>query len=111
MSMILSILLYLRFLHVEFTIRLGSKFAMINLDQLHYFFRDLVSHNSHKLFHSQEKYAHGILAQANMSSCNPTRTLVNTHFKFSTKSRPQIYASTQYQSLVGPLQYLTFTHP
>ncbi|XP_071695319.1 uncharacterized mitochondrial protein AtMg00810-like [Rutidosis leptorrhynchoides] len=46
-----------------------------------------------------------------MSSCNPARTPVDTSAKLSASASPQVAEPAKYRSLVGALQYLTFTRP
>nr|GEW86692.1 retrotransposon protein, putative, Ty1-copia subclass [Tanacetum cinerariifolium] len=60
------------------------------------------------LFLSQSKFAEEILERAHMQNCNPCRTLVDTKSKLGSDGDP-ISDRTLYRSLVGALQYLTFT--
>jgi len=46
-----------------------------------------------------------------MSSCKPLSTLVDTKAKLSGVSRNPYHDPTEYRSLAGALQYLTFTRP
>ncbi|KAJ9565309.1 hypothetical protein OSB04_001275 [Centaurea solstitialis] len=98
-------------LRIAITSKLASEFAMKDLGELHYFLGISVSRNKQGLFLFQEKYAREILARANMSSCNSAHTPVDTHSKLSANSGPQVSDASQYRSLVGALQYLTFTRP
>jgi hypothetical protein len=45
-----------------------------------------------------------------MSACNPCSTPVDLHSKLFADG-PPVADSTQYRSLAGALQYLTFTRP
>nr|GEY75019.1 ribonuclease H-like domain-containing protein [Tanacetum cinerariifolium] len=56
------------------------------------------------------KYATEILEQAHMLNCNPCRTPIDTEKKLGPKGSP-VTDPTLYRSLVGSLQYLTFTRP
>ncbi|GJY23698.1 ribonuclease H-like domain-containing protein [Tanacetum coccineum] len=59
---------------------------------------------------SQRKYALQLLERAHMAHCNPSRTPVDTESKLGPKGVP-VQDPTLYCSLVGGLQYLTFTRP
>ncbi|GJY30758.1 ribonuclease H-like domain-containing protein [Tanacetum coccineum] len=59
---------------------------------------------------SQKKYATEILERAHMVNCNSSRTLVDTESKLGDGGDP-VSDPTLYRSLVGSLQYLTFTRP
>jgi hypothetical protein len=43
--------------------------------------------------------------------CKPTSTPVDTHDKVSAAFGPPVAELTQFRSLTGSVQYLTFTHP
>ena len=62
------------------------------------------------LFLSQRQYSQDILEHAGMSACKPCSTPVDLHSKLSTDG-PPVADATQYRSLAGALQYLTFTRP
>nr|GEX13640.1 ribonuclease H-like domain-containing protein [Tanacetum cinerariifolium] len=59
---------------------------------------------------SLTKYATEILEQAHMLNCNPCRTSIDTEKKLGPEGSP-VTNPTLYRSLVGSLQYLTFTRP
>jgi hypothetical protein len=46
-----------------------------------------------------------------MVDCKPVSTSVNKHIKVSAESESLVANLTHFRSLVGALQYLTFTHP
>jgi hypothetical protein len=52
-----------------------------------------------------------VLERASMSDCEPCSTTVDTHAKVSSTAGTPVSDPTQYLSLVGALQYLTFTRP
>lgn len=84
---------------------------MKDLGELHYFLGIAVRRQSGDLFLSQQKYASVIIERVGMSSCKPSLTPVDTEGKLSAISSPPIADLTLYRSLVGALQYLTFTRP
>lgn len=90
---------------------LQSEFDMKDLGSLHYFLGVSVSHSSHGMFLSQQKYATEIIARANMTNCNPCLTPVDTKSKLSASTGPPVDDPTLFRSLAGALQYLTFTRP
>nr|GEV06370.1 ribonuclease H-like domain-containing protein [Tanacetum cinerariifolium] len=62
------------------------------------------------MFLSQKKYAVEILENAHVVNCNSSRTLVDSESKLGADG-DLISDRTLYRSLVGSLQYLTFTRP
>lgn len=84
---------------------------MTNLGPLHYFLGISVKRTSTSMFLSQEKYATEVLERANMLSCKPIPTPVDTKAKLSANCGPPVSDPTRYRSLAGALQYLTFTRP
>ncbi|XP_071712874.1 uncharacterized mitochondrial protein AtMg00810-like [Rutidosis leptorrhynchoides] len=81
---------------------------MTDLGPLNYFLSISVSRTSSRMFLFQKKYATEILEHADMESCNPCRTPVDTCTKLTAFS-PPVKDPTLYRSLAGALQYLTFT--
>ena len=76
-----------------------------------YFLGIVVTHHAGGLFLSQKKYAMEIIDHAGMSSCKSSPTPVDTKPKLSATSSTPFEDPTLYRSLVGALQYLTFTRP
>ncbi|GJU33413.1 ribonuclease H-like domain-containing protein [Tanacetum coccineum] len=64
--------------------------------------------DSSRMFLSLKKYVVEILERAHMVNCNPSRTPIDTESKLGSDGDP-VSDLTLYQSLVGSLQYLTFT--
>lgn len=90
---------------------LKSEFAMSDLGSLHYFLGISVKQNLDGLFLHQYKYATDLLKRAGMEMAKPVSTpTLNESLSLSSDSAllsdPQLY-----RSLVGALQYLTFTRP
>ncbi|GJY59373.1 ribonuclease H-like domain-containing protein [Tanacetum coccineum] len=89
---------------------LHNKFSMTDLRPLNYFLSISATRTPTSMSLSQSKYAIEILERANMLKCNPCKTLVDTEKKLGPDG-PPITDPTLYRSLVGALQYLTFTRP
>jgi hypothetical protein len=87
---------------------LQREFTMTDMGQLHHFLGISVTHCVDGLFLSQQQYTLDILERAGMSACKPCSNPVDMHSKLSTDGSP-VADSTQYRSLAGALQYLTFT--
>ncbi|XP_035840343.1 uncharacterized mitochondrial protein AtMg00810-like [Helianthus annuus] len=91
--------------------RLGDEFAMKDLGPFSHFLGVQVTRKANTMFLSQHQYATDIIERAGMSSCNPVATPVDCNPKLSATSSPEFDNPTQYRSLAGALQYLTFTRP
>jgi hypothetical protein len=90
---------------------LKNEFAMKDLGPLHHFLGVAVQHRRDSLFLSQRQYTLDILARHGMSDCKPCTTPVDTCAKVAADDGPSVDDPTTYRSLVGALQYLTFTRP
>jgi hypothetical protein len=84
---------------------------MKDLNPLHHFLGVSVELWSDDLFLHQHQCARDILKRTGMSDCKPWSTLVNTQAKVSSDMGAPVSDPTAYRSLVGALQYLTFTRP
>nr|GEU72573.1 ribonuclease H-like domain-containing protein [Tanacetum cinerariifolium] len=89
---------------------LHSEFAMTDLGSLNYFLGISTQRIASGMFLSQSKFAEEILERARMQNCNSCWTHVDIKSKLGPDGDP-ITDSTLYRSLVGALQYLTFTRP
>jgi hypothetical protein len=89
---------------------LEREFSLKDLGTLHYFLGVAVSRSSEGMFLSQRQYIIDILDRAGMSECNPCSTPVDTQSKLGAAGAVLADPST-YRSLVGALQYLSFTRP
>ena len=83
---------------------------MTDMGQLHHFIGVSVARCDDGLLLSQWQYTLDILERVGMSACKPCSTPVDLHSKLSADG-PQVADSTQYRSLAGALQYLTFSRP
>ncbi|XP_071740855.1 uncharacterized mitochondrial protein AtMg00810-like [Rutidosis leptorrhynchoides] len=88
---------------------LHKKFAMTDLGPK-YFLGIHATRTASGMFLSQKQYASEIIERAGMPSCHPCRTPVEPGAKL-TSHGPPVKDPTLYRSLVGALQYLTFTRP
>jgi hypothetical protein len=89
---------------------LQQEFPMKDLGTLHDFLGLNVQHTSSGLFLSQKQYMIEILERAGMVDCKPCSTPVDINPKLSADGAP-IADPTDFRSLAGALQYLTFTRP
>ncbi|WVZ98012.1 hypothetical protein U9M48_043505 [Paspalum notatum var. saurae] len=89
---------------------LQTAFPMKDLGLLHHFLGIAVTRSSTCMLLSQRQYALDILTRAGMTDCKSCNTPVDTQAKLSSAG-PPVADPTLYRSLVGALQYLTFTHP
>jgi len=83
---------------------------MKDLGELHHFLGIHVQRSGSGLLLSQHQYMMEILQRAGMSDCKPCATPVDTNPKLSADGVP-VSDPTDFCSLAGALQYLTFTRP
>jgi hypothetical protein len=95
------------------TTLLHSLIAALRTDMgdLHYFLGISVKRSKECLFLSQETYALDLLERAGMLECKFITTPVDSASKLSAKSSDPVADPTEYHSIAGGLQYLTFTQP
>jgi hypothetical protein len=82
-----------------------------DLGDIHYFLGTEVKRAGNSIFVTRKKYDVGCVARLSMKGCKATSTSLSTKEKFSlhegeTSGHDD---STRYKSVVGALQYLTFT--
>lgn len=90
---------------------LQAEFSMKDLGSLHHFLGVSVNRQPSRLHLSQRQYYLNILERAGMADCKPCSTPVDTSAKLSASDSPPVADPTDYRSLAGALQYLTFTRP
>jgi hypothetical protein len=90
---------------------LQREFAMKDLGSLHHFLGITVERRPDKLFLHQCTYTLDILKRAVMTDCKPCLTPVDLKAKLAADSGPPVQDPSQFQSITGALQYLTFTWP
>lgn len=78
---------------------------------LHHFLGISVSRCSSRLLLSQQQYSIDILDRASMADCKPCSTPLDTSAKLSSTDSTHVSDPIDYHSLVGALQYSTFTRP
>lgn len=70
-----------------------------------------VKFNDKGLFLNQSHYAEDIINRAGMSTCKPCTTPVDMKSKLDADDDKKVSNPTEYRSLAGALQYLTFKRP
>jgi hypothetical protein len=90
---------------------LQTTFPMKDLGPLHHFLGITVERRPAGLFLHQRTYVLDIIDRAGMTGCKPCSTPVDLQSKLAADSGPAVQDATQYRSLAGALQYLTFTRP
>jgi hypothetical protein len=88
---------------------LQQKFSMKDLEPLHHFLGITVERRSNGMFLHQCIYTLDILKRAVMADCKPCTTPVVLQAKLARDSGPPIEDASQFRSIAGSLQYLTFT--
>ena len=91
-------------------VKLNSEFAMKDLGHLHYFLGIEISTFRGGLFLSHSKYIGDLLFKAKMLQCKRLSTPLAQKHDLHVKFESLIDAS-EYRSIVGGLQYITFTRP
>ncbi|XP_028965114.1 uncharacterized mitochondrial protein AtMg00810-like [Malus domestica] len=90
---------------------LTTEFEMKDLGDLHYFLGLQISHTAEGLFVSQSKYISELVAKVDLQACKPCATpCLPCHRLLKDDGKPY-HSPDQYRSIVGALQYLTFTRP
>uniref|UniRef100_A0A2N9F121 Reverse transcriptase Ty1/copia-type domain-containing protein n=1 Tax=Fagus sylvatica TaxID=28930 RepID=A0A2N9F121_FAGSY len=91
--------------------QLGQEFSIKDLGFIHHFLGIEAHYTNNGLFLCQTRYAEDILHRASMQSTRPISTPMlekGRHLPFTDGPYPN---PSHYRSLVGALQYLTFTRP
>lgn len=90
---------------------LGATFALKDLGPLSYFLGLQIEYTPTSLFVQESKYAKGLLSKFYMLDCKPCSNPCASNHHHVPFSSPLLPDPTSYKSLVGVLQYLTFTRP
>ena len=92
--------------------KLGDVFDMKDMGLLTYFLGLQITYKDNgDLFISQSKYVKDLLHKASMDSCKPCNTPCKPHTQLFKDEGTLLPDPTLFRSLVGALQYLTFTRP
>jgi hypothetical protein len=90
---------------------LQREFTIKDLEPLHDFLGISVERRPDGLFLHQCTYTLDILKRAVMADCKPCTTPVDLQSKLAGDTGPPVADTSQFQSIAGALQYLTFTRP
>lgn len=95
----------------ELIAQLQQHFSLKDLGLVHYFLGLEVNRNANSSFLSQTKYALGLLDKFDMAGAKPCSSPTPVNFKLVANSGIVLQDPSSYRSLVGALQYLTWTRP
>ncbi|OMO89257.1 hypothetical protein CCACVL1_07965 [Corchorus capsularis] len=95
----------------DFIAALGREFSMKDLGPLHYFLGVSVTPFDGGILLHQAQYARELLDRALMHNCKPISTPMATKSGSSPNDDALYSDAPFYRSIVGGLQYLTFTRP
>ncbi|XP_049933559.1 uncharacterized mitochondrial protein AtMg00810-like [Nymphaea colorata] len=91
---------------------LQQEFKMKDLSELRYFLGVELDRKGDTLTLTQHKYTLDILDRTSMTNCKPINTPSVLNTKLNVSNGSDAYPNPSfYRSIVGMLQYLTFTHP
>lgn len=90
---------------------LKKEFPITDRGRPNHFLGIKVEYNNSGVLLTQKQYATEIIARAGMTECKPVSTPVDVNSKLSADSGARLQNATEYRSLAGALQYLTFTRP
>ncbi|XP_070675335.1 uncharacterized mitochondrial protein AtMg00810-like [Malus domestica] len=86
-------------------------FEMKDLGLLHYFLGLQISYTLDRLFVSQTKYINELVDKVDLQESKPCATPCLPYHRLLKDDGKPYHSSEQYRSVVGALQYLTFTRP
>jgi hypothetical protein len=84
---------------------------MKDLGPLHHFLGIIVEHRPDGLFLHQCTYTLDVIKRVAMADCKLCTTPVDLQAKLAIDSGPSVQDASQFRSIAGALQYLTFTRP
>jgi hypothetical protein len=87
------------------------EFVMKDHGLLYHFLGITVERRPDGMFLHQRTYTLDIIKRATMADYKPCTTPVDLQVKLVVDSRPPVQDASQFQSITGALQYLTFTRP
>nr|XP_028953280.1 uncharacterized protein LOC114822633 [Malus domestica] len=92
-------------------VELTKEFEMKDLGQLNYFLGLQVTYQSGGLFVSQSKYIQDLLNKVDLQDSKPCPTPCLPYHRLLKDDGAPYHSPEQYRSIVGALQYVTFTRP
>ena len=95
----------------HFVTLLAQRFSFKNLGPLSFFLGVEVIPHQHGLLLSQQQYINDILTHTHMTDAKPVTTLLATNMPLSLHTGLTLFNPIKYQTIVGSLQYLSFTQP
>ncbi|KAM0984150.1 hypothetical protein ACFX14_011746 [Malus domestica] len=90
---------------------LTQEFEMKDLGRLHYFLGLQITYTSEGLFVSQTKYITELVDKVDLQDSKPCSTPCLPYHRLIKDDGQPYHSPEQYRSVVGALQYLTFTRP
>ncbi|XP_026383896.1 uncharacterized protein LOC113279417 [Papaver somniferum] len=90
---------------------LQNELTIKDLGPLSYFLGIEATCTSSGLFLTQRKYIHDLLVRVKMDGVKPIQTPLSTSGDMPSDHSVSLTDATEYRSIVGALQYLTFTRP
>ncbi|KAM1023651.1 hypothetical protein ACFX2A_045494 [Malus domestica] len=91
---------------------LSEVFELKDMGQLTYFLGLQISYKDNgDIFLNQSKYIRDVIHKAGMDSCKPAATPCKPHDQLVISGGSLLTDPSLYRSIVGSLQYLTFTRP
>ena len=91
--------------------QLASNFELKDLGPLRYFLGLQIEYTTSGLFVHQRKYLTDLLSRFHMMDCKAASTPFVSQHKPSGSSATSLHDPTHFRSMVGALQYATFTRP
>ncbi|CAH9116104.1 unnamed protein product [Cuscuta europaea] len=95
----------------SFITKLASQFSLKDLDALSYFLGLEALRTPSGLLLTQQKYIRDLLTCAHMVDASPTPTQLSPNDVLTLHDGTPPHDATEYCSIVGALQYLSFTRP
>ncbi|CAH9086016.1 unnamed protein product [Cuscuta europaea] len=95
----------------SFITRLATRFSLKDLGALSYFLGLEAIRTSHGLHLTQHKYIRDLLSRTHMQDASPVPTPLSPDAPLSLSDGSSPHDATEYRSVIGALQYLSFTRP
>ena len=92
-------------------VALSAVFNLKDLGSLHYFLGIQITRTQFGLSITQSKFAFDVLHRFHMENSKPTKTPCYPSTRLLPHDGVSLFDPIEYRSMVGALQYLTFTRP